>query len=86
MKKIDFKDQATKWKIIKWSALIGAGFIGLVGEFAETKGNEISVREEAKDFFEAMTTDAIRKQMEDVAKEECSKQLVELINEMAKNK
>lgn len=86
MKKIDFKDPKTVWKVVKWSSLIGAGLIGLVGDFAETKGNEISVREEAKDFFEAMTTEAIRKQMEDVAKEECTKQLTELIHEMAKNK
>lgn len=86
MKKIDFKDPATVWKVVKWSSLIGAGIIGIIGDLAEAKGNEISVSKESKDIVEAMTADAIRKQMRDVAKEECSKQLVELINEMAKNK
>lgn len=86
MKKIDFKDPKTVWKVVKYSSLIGAGIISIIGDLAEAKGNAISVNEEAKDIVEAMTADAIREQMRDVAKEECSKQLVELINEMAKNK
>lgn len=86
MKKIDFKNPATVWKVVKYSSLIGAGIISVIGDLAETKGNAISVKEEAKDLVDAMTADAIRKQMNDVVKEECTKQLTELIHEMAKNK
>lgn len=86
MKKIDFKNPATVWKVVKYSSLIGAGIISIVADLAEAKGNAISVREEAKDLVDAMTADAIREQMNDVVKEEVTKQLLETVKEMAKNK
>ena len=85
MKKIDFSNPKT-WKFIRYAALGTAGIISIISDIAEARGNEIAVMAESKDLVNAMTENAIRDQMEGVAKKVCSEQLAELINEMAKTK
>lgn len=84
--KINLKDPRTCWKIVKYSALVGAGIISIIGDLAESKSNAILVKEEAKDIVDSLTADAIKDQMNGVVKEEVSKQIMEVVKEMAKNK